>query len=136
MWKKLARRAGRGALAAVPALAFAAAAAAQDGDVEAGAKVFKKCAVCHSIEEGAPSKAGPNLYGVIGRTTGTLEGFKFSPALVEAGEAGHVWTVEELSKYLENPKAMLPGNRMTFPGLKKPEDRADVIAYIASVSGG
>ena len=132
MWIKLARC----ALVAAPLAGLAAAAMAQEGDVANGEKVFRKCAACHSIKEGAPNMVGPNLYGVIGRTTGTLEGFKYSEVMTKAGEEGHVWTPEELSLYLENPKKMFPGTKMTFVGLKKPEERADVIAYIASVSGG
>ncbi len=124
----------------VPAVAVfgmlaAGAAAAQDGDAAKGEKVFRKCAVCHTVDPEKPSGAGPNLHGVVGRTTGTLEGFKYSDTMVEAGEAGHVWTPEELDKYLENPKEALPGNKMLFAGLKKPEDRADVIAYLETQSG-
>ncbi|MBP7241917.1 MAG: cytochrome c family protein [Amaricoccus sp.] len=129
----------RFALAAAPLVVWAAAAAAQDapaGDVAAGEKVFRKCAACHTLDPSGKSRVGPDLYGVVGRTTGTLEGFKYSEAMTKAGEEGHVWTVEELDLYLENPKTMLPGNKMTFVGLKKPEERADVIAYIQSVSGG
>jgi cytochrome c len=123
-------------LALAVAAAFAAPAAAQDGDPVAGEKVFKKCAACHSVELDGPNKVGPNLHGVVGRTTGTLEGFKFSDAMVKAGEEGHVWTPEELDIYLANPKKAMPGNKMTFAGLKKPEERADVVAYLISVSGG
>ena len=101
-----------------------------------GEKVFRKCAVCHGLEADGPAKLGPSLYGVVGRTTGTLEGFDFSDALVAAGEAGHVWTPEELSLFIENPKKLMPGTKMAFVGLKKPEERADVIAYIESAGGG
>lgn len=132
MWIKLARCALAGAALA----GLAGAALAQEGDVANGEKVFRKCAACHTLSPDGKSKVGPDLYGVIGRVTGTLEGFKYSDAMVKAGEEGHVWTVEELSLYLENPKTMLPGNKMTFIGLKKPEERADVIAYIQSVSAG
>jgi cytochrome c len=76
---------------------------------------------------------GPSLHDVVGRTTGTVEGFKYSDAMLEAGGEGHVWSPEELSVYLENPKEAMPGNKMTFPGLKKPEERADLIAYLVSV---
>lgn len=134
MLRKFARIAG----AAIPLAAICAAAAmAQEaGDVAAGEKVFRKCAACHTVSPDGKSKVGPDLYGVVGRTTGTLEGFNFSEVMVKAGADGHVWTEEEISAFLENPKKMFPGTKMTFVGLKKPEERADVIAYIKSVSAG
>jgi cytochrome c len=124
----------RGALA-IAALAAAAPALAQEGDPANGEKVFRKCGVCHSLEADGPTKPGPSLHGVVGRTTGTLEGFEFSDALVAAGQAGHVWTPEEIALFIENPKKLLPGTKMNFVGLKKPEERADVIAYIESAGG-
>lgn len=125
------------ALVVIPLVGWAAAASAQDaGDPEAGQKVFRKCAACHSLDPSGKSKVGPDLYGVIGRTTGTLEGFSYSDAMVQAGADGHVWTEEEISKFLESPKTVVPGTKMTFVGLKKPEERADVIAYIKQVSAG
>lgn len=113
------------ALSALPARA--------DGDPSKGEKVFKKCAACHSTEAGGPSKAGPNLHDVVGRTSGTLEGFTYSDAMKKLGEEGHVWTPEEIQKFVENPKQMVPGTKMTFIGLKKPEERADLVAYLQSL---
>lgn len=104
-----------------------------EGDPAKGEKAFRKCLACHSIEADKPSKAGPNLHDVVGRTTATLADFKFSDAMVKAGAEGHVWTPEELDKFLENPKQMMPGTKMTFAGLKKADERADVIAYLVSV---
>jgi cytochrome c len=127
---------GRCLLLTVPFAAWGLAAAAQDGDPANGEKVFRKCAACHTLSPDGKSKVGPDLYGVIGRTTGTLEGFNYSDVMVQAGADGHVWTEEEISTFLESPKAMFPGTKMTFVGLKKPEDRADVIAYIKQVSAG
>jgi cytochrome c len=127
------------ALLAAPLAVWAAAAPAQDaagGDPVAGEKVFKKCAACHSLSPDGKAKVGPDLYGVIGRTTGTSPGFKYSEVMTKAGADGHVWTEEELAIYLESPKAMMPGTKMTFVGLKKPEERADVIAYLATMGGG
>lgn len=123
------------ALVALPLAALAGAAAAQEADVAAGEKVFRKCAACHSIDPSGKAKVGPDLYGVVGRVTGTTD-FAYSEVMKKAGEEGHVWTVEELSTFLENPKGLFPGTKMTFVGLKKPEERANVIAYIQSVSGG
>jgi len=112
-------------LAALPAMA-------QDDLVAAGEKVFKKCAACHAVGEGAKDRVGPSLNDIIGRTAGTEEGFKYSPAMVKAGEGGIVWSSETLDTYLADPKADIPGNKMAFPGLKKEEDRQAVIAYIQS----
>jgi cytochrome c len=127
---------GRGALTIALAAALAVPALAQEGDAAAGEKVFRKCAACHTLSADGKSKVGPDLYGVIGRTTGTAEGFTYSKVMTEAGAEGHVWTEEEISAFLESPKKMFPGTKMTFAGLRKPEERADVIAYIASASGG
>jgi cytochrome c len=96
------------------------------GDVENGKKVYKKCAACHSLEEGK-KKVGPSLYGVFGRTSGQLEGFKFSKAMVAAEI---VWDETTIDAYIADPKGYIPKNRMAFAGLKKEQDRADVIAYI------
>lgn len=111
---------------AVPALA--------EGDAVKGEKVFKKCAACHSVAADGGSRIGPNLHDVVGRTTGTLEGFKFSDVMIKAGQDGHVWTPEELEHFVENPKKMLPGTKMAFVGLKKPDERADVVAYLVGLN--
>lgn len=115
-------------------LAFAAQPAAADGDAEAGEKVYARCKACHTIEEGGPHRVGPNLHGIVGRTAGTVEGFKYSKAMIEAGENGLVWDEENLDKYLENPRAHIKGNRMAFPGLKKEDEREDIIAYLKANS--
>lgn len=104
-------------------------AARADGDAANGEKVFKRCAACHAID-GTTNKIGPHLGGVIGRTAGTVEGFKYSEAMIQHGKDGLVWSAETISTYLENPKEFIPKNKMAFPGLKKPEERADVIAYL------
>lgn len=125
----------RGACAVALFAAFAAPALAE-GDPVKGERVFKKCAACHSVEAGGPSKAGPNLHDVIGRKTGEFDGFKFSDVMIKAGEDGHVWTPEEIEHFVENPKKMFPGTKMAFVGLKKPEERADVVAYLVSLNPG
>jgi cytochrome c2 len=116
-------------LAAAPALA-------QDPDqVAAGEKVFKRCAACHQVGPDAKNRVGPDLNGLIGRTAGTEEGFKYSKAMTEAGENGLVWDEDALFSYLADPKAMVKGTKMAFVGLKSEDDRHAVIAYIEATGG-
>lgn len=96
-------------------------------DPAAGEKVFGKCKACHTAEQGGGNKVGPNLYNVVGRDKASAEGFSYSDAL--SGLDGE-WSYEDLFAFLESPKNYAPGNKMTFGGLKKPEDRADVISYL------
>ncbi|MGB8814263.1 MAG: c-type cytochrome [Paracoccaceae bacterium] len=117
---------------ATEAPAESAVVAADPALIEAGAKVFKKCAACHKVGEGAKSGTGPVLNGVVGRAAGTVEGFKYSSAMTEAGTGGMVWDAATLGSYLADPKAFLPKNKMSFAGLKKDEDRAAVIAYLST----
>jgi cytochrome c len=98
------------------------------GDVERGAKIFKtKCAQCHVAEKGAGHRQGPNLGGLFGRVSGTTEGFAYSAA---NKTAAITWGEGTLYDYLLNPKKYIPGTKMVFAGLKKPEERADLIAYL------
>ncbi|TCD10994.1 c-type cytochrome [Oricola cellulosilytica] len=99
------------------------------GDPAAGEKVFNKCKACHVADE-AKNKVGPHLVGVIGRTAGTVEDFRYSSAMVEAGEGGLVWDVPSLSEYLAKPRDKVKGTKMAFAGLKKEDEIADVIAYL------
>lgn len=115
-------------------LGLAVPASAQDDQVAEGEKVFKKCAACHMVGPDAKNRVGPELNGVVGRTAGTLDTFKYSEAMAKAGADGLVWSEETLSEYLTNPKEMIKGNKMAFVGLKKPEERAAVIAYIEAES--
>jgi cytochrome c len=112
------------------AIILLAASSAQAQDAAAGEKVFKKCMACHAVGEGAANKVGPELNGIVGRTAGTVEGFSYSQGMKDAGAGGLVWTEENLSKYLENPKGTIPGNKMAFAGLKKEDERANVIAFL------
>ncbi len=106
------------------------------GDPAAGEAVFKKCAACHAVGEGAKNKVGPMLNDIIGRTAGTVEGFKYSPAMIAAGEGGLIWTPENIAAYMKDPKGFVPKNRMSFAGLKKDEDIDNLNAYLATYSAG
>merc|ERR1711908_237883 len=105
-----------------------------DGRAESGAKIFKaKCATCHTCNEGGPNKQGPNLFGVIGRASGQVAGFKYTEA--NKG-SGITWSNQTMFDYLANPKKYIKGTNMAFPGFKKEQDRADVIAYLKTMSCG
>jgi cytochrome c len=118
------------ALAACAMLLAPVGAPAQEGNAEEGAEVYKKCRACHDVGPDAKNKVGPLLNDIIGRQAGTIESFKYSPANKDAGTKGLVWTEDKLSKYLEDPKAFMPGTIMAFAGLKDEQDRKDVIAYM------
>ena len=96
------------------------------GDAAAGEKVFVKCKTCHVLEEGK-NAVGPHLYGVVGRTAGSVEGFNYSAA---NKESGITWTPDILFAYLEAPQTYLKGTRMAFPGIKDAQERANLIAYL------
>jgi cytochrome c len=98
-------------------------------DAAAGEKVFAKCKACHVADEDK-NKIGPSLLGVIGKAAGVHEGFKYSPAMVEAGKGGLVWDDATLTEYLKSPKTVVKGTKMAFPGLKDDADIANVIAYL------
>lgn len=124
------------AATATLALLLPLASVAAEGDAGKGEKVFRKCKACHAVGEGAKNKVGPHLNDVVGRTAGSLDDFKYSKAMVAAGEEGIVWDEETLSAYLEKPRDYIKGNRMGFAGLRKEDDRADVIAYLKTFSEG
>lgn len=96
-------------------------------DFDRGAKVFKKCASCHNINKGEGAKVGPNLYGVIGRAKGSMTGFSYSDGLKTKGGA---WDRDAINQFITKPKDYISGTKMAFAGLKKPQDRADVILYL------
>ncbi|WP_420860627.1 c-type cytochrome [Algirhabdus cladophorae] len=106
------------------------------GDPVRGQHVYKKCAACHMVGADARKRVGPVLNDILAAKAGTVEGFKYSKALVQAGEDGLHWTPEALDRFLENPKAMVPKTKMSFRGLKADADRIDVIAYLATFSNG
>lgn len=98
-------------------------------DAAKGEAVFKRCGSCHAVGEGAADKAGPELNGIVGRKIAST-GFAYSDPLKTFGE-GKTWDEATLDKWLENPKALVPGNKMAFAGLKKEDERKNVIAYLA-----
>jgi len=99
-------------------------------DVDKGARVFRKCSACHKLEAGA-NITGPYLFGVVDRPIGAAEGFGYSSAMASHGGE---WTPEALNEFLEKPSAYVSGTSMAFSGLRKVEDRANVIAYLDSIS--
>jgi cytochrome c len=101
-------------------------AARADGDVARGEAKFQDCAACHRLEAGA-NNVGPSLHGVFTRKAGELADFRYSPALKRSGIA---WTPETLDKFIADPQAMVPGNRMPYAGLASASDRADLIAWL------
>ena len=101
------------------------------GDLAHGEKVFKKCTACHQIAVGGKNMIGPNLWGVIGRTSGSVSDYKYSKAMIAHGKE---WSFEEMNSYLIKPQAHIKGTKMAFAGLRKEKDRASVILYMNSKS--
>jgi cytochrome c len=101
-------------------------------DPAKGAELFKKCGACHTADKGGEAKVGPNLWGIVGNKHGHMEGYAYSDAI--KAMADKEWTYEELNAFLASPKTHIPGTKMTFPGLKKVEDRASVIAYLRTMA--
>jgi cytochrome c len=106
-----------------------AAPALADGDAAAGAIVFKKCELCHTNVQGK-NKIGPSLWGIIGRPSASIPDYSYSPAMKALDKT---WTPELLEAYLPGPQKMVPGTKMTFPGLPNQKDRDDVIAYLETL---
>ena len=99
-------------------------------NLENGQKVAKKCLQCHTFEQGGKAKTGPNLWGIIEKAVGTVEGYAYSKAMKTHGGK---WTHATLNEYLYSPRKSVPGTKMSFAGLKKTQDRADLITYIESL---
>lgn len=105
--------------------------ASAEGDAAKGEKVFRKCKACHAVGEKAKNKVGPQLNGVVDRSLGAIEGYKYSKALLAMAEEGKTWDAANLDAYLTKPKDFIPKGKMAFAGLKKEADRANVVAYLA-----
>ncbi|MGK7062854.1 c-type cytochrome [Bradyrhizobium sp. 1050_B9_N1_2] len=117
-----------GALIAVLVLTGATANPSYAQDAEHGKVIFKTCAACHATDHG--NRVGPGLEGIIGRKAGTVPGFDYSDAIKTSGI---VWEAKILDAYLESPQKVVPGNRMPYAGLKDSTDRADLVAYLATL---
>jgi cytochrome c len=106
-------------------------AAAAGGDAKMGQTLFNEnCAVCHSFARGEPNKIGPNLFGVVGKASGSAPGYMYSPALMNAKLT---WDNKNLNEYLAGPQKKVPGTKMGFPGFSDPSEQQDVIAYLATL---
>ena len=117
-------------LSVAVAVVCTAAAADQFGDPAAGEKVYRECKRCHQIGPGAKHRIGPHLNGIFGRQAASQDEFRYSKALARAGAGGLEWHADTLDAFLENPRVMASGTRMSYTGLKNAQDRADLIAYL------
>jgi cytochrome c len=110
-------------------LALVGAHPAAAADIDAGKTEFKKCALCHTIEAGK-NKVGPSLFGVLGRKSASVENYNYSHAMKKFD---HTWDPQTLDTYLADPRAIVPGTKMIFPGIKDEKERQDVIAYLETL---
>lgn len=116
---------------AAAAIGFAPPAQAQNAD--AGRTVFNQCRACHTIEAGGRNGVGPNLHGVVGRAAGAVQGFRYSANMQQLAQGGLTWTPETLSRYLTNPKDVVPQGSMAFAGVRNDEQRANLIAFLQTL---
>ena len=100
-------------------------------DAEAGQRVFNQCRACHTVDKGGRNGVGPNLWGIVGRKAASIESFRYSSNMRTLGEGGHVWTIENLTAYITNPKAVVPQGSMAFAGLRNEQQLKDLLAYLA-----
>lgn len=107
-------------------------AALAGGDAAAGEKIFKKCKACHTIGEGAKPRTGPPLNNIVGAALGSFEGFRYSKGMIGLNEEGTMWTIENLTAFFTKPRDFVPKTKMSFAGLKNEDDRANLIAYLAT----
>lgn len=107
-----------------------AAGAAQAGDAAKGKVTFQRCAICHRVDKDGGNGLGPNLFGIVGRKAGSVANFAYSVAMKNSGI---VWSTDKLDPYIEHPSAVVPGNRMAFAGISDAGQRADVVAYLATL---
>jgi cytochrome c len=101
---------------------------------ERGASAVRPCQSCHTFEEGGPARQGPNLYNIVGAPKAHMEGFGYSDILLQQQAEGQTWTYENLNAFLTNPREYAPGTRMSYSGMRSPEQRADVLAYLQTLS--
>jgi len=123
---------GGGAVAEAPAVPLAVLLAS--ASVDRGASAVRKCQSCHTFGEGEPAKQGPNLYAIVGASKAHMDGFAYSDILLQQKAEGQVWSYENLDAFLLNPRGYAPGTKMNFAGVRSPEERADILAYLQTLS--